>query len=169
MGDFTVTGGSENSFGIGGDYAYISTCTGLKATGGSVKSTFTVTPTDESGNPVYPMIIPNPNGADVYIDGVKYSASANRSVYDSDTNLYVYLTGADHAVTVDGNTKIYAFENSAFEEMNVYFAPEFGIIPTEDGMTWDGDTKMLTLDNATVSTYSKTDDIEKVDIALWKR
>ena len=212
----TAKGGSENSFGIGGDYAYVSTCTGLKVTGGSVKSTFTVTPTDESGNPVYPMIIPNPNGADVYIDGVKYSAanhsaldgdtnlyayltkdehtvtvggipvylaeipnsdgadvyidgvkysaSANRSIYDSDTNLYVYLTGDDHAVTINESTKIYVFDNSAFEEMNVYFAPEFGIIPTEDGMTWDGDTKTLTLDNATVSTYSKTDDVEKADI-----
>ena len=212
----TAKGGSENSFGIGGDYAYVSTCTGLKVTGGSVKSTFTVTPTDESGNPVYPMIIPNPNGADVYIDGVKYSAanhsaldgdtslyayltkdehtvtvggipvylaeipnsdgadvyidgvkysaSANRSVYDSDTNLYVYLTGDDHAVTINESTKIYVFENSAFEEMNVYFAPEFGIIPTEDGMTWDGDTKTLTLDNATVATYSNTADVEKVDI-----
>ncbi len=160
----TAKGGSENSFGIGGDYAYVSTCTGLKVTGGSVKSTFTVTPTDESGNPVYPMIIPNPNGADVYIDGVKYSASANRSVYDSDTNLYVYLTGDDHAVTINESTKIYVFENSAFEEMNVYFAPEFGIIPTEDGMTWDGDTKTLTLDNATVATYSNTSDVEKIDI-----
>ena len=66
------------------------------------------------GGNVYFLTISNPNGEDVYVDGVKQKY-ANHSVADAtDTNLYLYLTCEDHVIKIGDEETTYHCNEGSF-------------------------------------------------------
>ena len=99
----TISGGSVKA--VAGENA--------KDIGGGYNNGIAVTPTNGTSN-VYLLTIANPTGAAVTIDNVQY-AVANHSAADAnDTNLYAYLTGEAHTVTVGEVTTEYKFYGGKF-------------------------------------------------------
>ncbi len=73
----------------------------------------------EGAKEVYLLVIANPSGKDVYIDGVKHTPSNHTAGDAADTNLYAYLTDGRHTVKIgDGEEKVYHYDkaNSRFIE-----------------------------------------------------
>ena len=60
-----------------------------------------------SGNTVYPFTIANPTGAAVIIDGTEYAYANHDAADANNTNLYAYLTGEAHTVTIGEVTTEY--------------------------------------------------------------
>ncbi|MGN0596178.1 MAG: hypothetical protein ACI4J1_02465, partial [Ruminiclostridium sp.] len=59
---------------------------------------------------VYLCTIPNENSDPVYIDGTLYTLSNHTAADPADTNLYAYLTGKPHTITVGTETTDYMFD-----------------------------------------------------------
>lgn len=114
----TITDSSEK--GIGSDNRANQS---IVITGGSVKSTagFTTQPTDGEGNAVYLLTVPNPNDQAVTVDGIDYQPVNHRSVDSTDGNLYLYVTGASHAITVGCQHTSYSFANGTFTAGEPYY------------------------------------------------
>ena len=77
------------------------------------------TPKNEAGEEVYLLVIANPDGEDIYINGEKYAPSNHTAADPDDTNLYVYLANGRHTVKLgDGEEKVYHYDkaNSRFIE-----------------------------------------------------
>lgn len=134
-----ATAGITWAAGIGGGYSFLgSTFENMVISGGSVKATRgsnapfdigqgaifsdsqTLVPkkalqiVNGAGENVYSLTISNPNGEDVYIDGVKQNY-ANHSVADeTDTNLYLYLTGAEHVIKIGDEETTYHYSEGNF-------------------------------------------------------
>ena len=94
-------GGSGSSITISGGSVKAVAGTEANAIGGGMNGGGAVTPTNGTDN-VYLLTIANPTGADVFIDNstTPYKPSNHSAADENDTNLYVYLTGTDHTVTV---------------------------------------------------------------------
>lgn len=107
----TITDNSR--YGIGSDNRANQS---IVITGGSVKSTagFTTQPTDGEGNAVYLLTVPNPNDQAVTVDGIDYQPVNHRSADPTDSNLYLYVTGIDHAVKLGCRCTPYSFANGTF-------------------------------------------------------
>lgn len=107
----TITDNSR--YGIGSDNRANQS---IVITGGSVKSTagFTTQPTDGEGNAVYLLTVPNPNDQAVTVDGIDYQPANHRSADPTDSNLYLYVTGIDHAVKLGCRCTPYSFANGTF-------------------------------------------------------
>ncbi len=90
----------------------------LRIIGGSVKveveegELMGCTPTNDGKTPVYLLTIPNPKSQKVYIDGKEYHPvnSISTTLDSDDTNLYAFLTGKDHTVTVGASVTDYVFD-----------------------------------------------------------
>ena len=114
-----VTASSNYGYGIGSasGCSYDMTDGEIVISGGSVKISSdsygsqigggrsAITPTN-STDPVYLLVIDNSSGGTVTVDGVTYPSKHSTD----DTNVYVYLTGTTHTVTVSGVTKTYTFD-----------------------------------------------------------
>lgn len=128
-----ITANSEQSIGIGGyDYDTLlpvgntkieagtisaSTVPGTATvTGGSVKADVE-NPVDEDGNKLYKMVIPNTSMGTVLIDGKEYKPSTHMASGDDDTNLYVYLTGEPHTISVNGSVIKYDFKDGKWNRV----------------------------------------------------
>ena len=127
--NITITGGtviaqSTKGAGIGGGAGGIGS--DIVISGGSVRAVSisgnnigggqnqaAVIPNGNSAS-VYLLTVANPNGNTVYIDGDGYDIVNHTDADSADTNLYVYLTGETHIVTVDGADRVYNFYTDKF-------------------------------------------------------
>lgn len=111
-----IAGGTitdNSSYGIG---SHNRANQSIVITGGSVKSTrgLTTQPTDGEGNAVYLLTVPNPNDQAVTVDGSDYQPVNHRNADPTDSNLYLYVTGIDHAVKLGCRCTPYSFANGTF-------------------------------------------------------
>ena len=115
----SVTASSTSGAGIGGGlYGY---CNNITISGGSVNAQVGCTPhqnLDSSGSydpkspEVYLYVIPNKKTELVAIDNKVWEPSNHKAVESTNTNLYAWLTGEDHLITVGEETKSYIFNSN---------------------------------------------------------
>lgn len=104
-GTITISGSSVNA--IGG---LTSSETRTNAIGGG-EGKEAITPTDGE-NALYLLTISNPDDKDAFIDGSETKNIPSNSSCVSDSNLYLYLTGALHSVTLGETTTYYCFNST---------------------------------------------------------
>ncbi len=106
--NITITGGTVTAWGAGIDGGSI------MIIGGSVKADrIGTTPTDRNGNNVYLAKIDGLSGTNtVIVDETVFSRNGDHP--DGDGAFYLYLTGQDHTVTVNGQTTYIGWNGSAF-------------------------------------------------------
>ena len=112
--------GSGYGAGIGsGNYG---SCNNITISGGSVNAQVGCTPhqnLDSSGSydpkspEVYLCVIPNTKTKSVAIDNKVWEPSNHKAVESTNTNLYAWLTGEDHLITVEKETKSYIFNSNS--------------------------------------------------------
>jgi len=122
--NITINSGSVNAksmhgAGIGsGNYG---SCNNITISGGSVNAQVGCTPhqnLDSSGSydpkspEVYLYVIPNKKTELVAIDNKVWEPSNHKAVESTNTNLYAWLTGEDHLITVGEETKSYIFNSN---------------------------------------------------------
>lgn len=88
----------------------------VTVTGGSIKSEVN-NPIDKDGNKLYKMVIPNSSSGTVLIDGKEYTPKNHTALDPDDYNLYVYLTGESHTVSVNGTIINYEFKDGEFKRV----------------------------------------------------
>lgn len=118
-----IAGGTitdNSSYGIG---SHNRANQSIVITGGSVKSTagFTTQPTDGNGDNVYLLTVSNPDDLPIEVDGTACQPVNHRSVDSTDGNLYLYVTGASHAITVGCQHTSYSFANGTFTAGEPYY------------------------------------------------
>ena len=113
----SVTASSTNGAGIGGGYEYGGSCKNITINGGSVKaSSVSVSPKNDQGKDVYCCTINNPGSLKVKVDGNPWTPGNHKNVDPddpNDTNLYAWLTGKDHVITVGENETSYIFDSES--------------------------------------------------------
>ena len=116
----SVTASSTNGAGIGG--GLYGSCNNITISGGSVNAQVGCTPhqnLDSSGSydpkspEVYLCVIPNTKTKSVAIDNKVWEPSNHKAVESTNTNLYAWLTGEDHLITVEKETKSYIFNSNS--------------------------------------------------------
>ena len=118
--NITINGGSVNaksadSAGIGGGSGR-----NIIINGGSVKADFgsgSPKPKNRQGADVYCCTIENKNSDEVIIDGnsTSWEPKNHLAVDPKDTNLYAWLTGKTHTISVGEKKQIYYFDNNKFK------------------------------------------------------
>ena len=127
--NITISDGSVNASsyygaGIGSGDATNRTgsCSNITISGGSVNAQVGCTPhqnLDSSGSydpkspEVYLCVIPNTKTKSVAIDNKVWEPSNHKAVESTNTNLYAWLTGEDHLITVEKETKSYIFNSNS--------------------------------------------------------
>ena len=115
----SVTASSTSGAGIGG--GLYGSCNNITISGGSVNAQVGCTPhqnLDSSGSydpkspEVYLYVIPNKKTELVAIDNKVWEPSNHKAVESTNTNLYAWLTGEDHLITVGEETKSYIFNSN---------------------------------------------------------
>ena len=115
----SVTASSTSGAGIGG--GLYGSCNNITISGGSVNAQVDCTPhqnLDSSGSydpkspEVYLCVIPNTKTKSVAIDNKVWEPSNHKAVESTNTNLYAWLTGEDHLITVGEETKSYIFNSN---------------------------------------------------------
>ena len=115
----SVTASSTSGAGIGG--GLYGSCNNITISGGSVNPQVGCTPhqnLDSSGSydpkspEVYLYVIPNKKTELVAIDNKVWEPSNHKAVESTNTNLYAWLTGEDHLITVGEETKSYIFNSN---------------------------------------------------------
>ena len=113
----SVTASSTNGAGIGGGKGYGGSCKNITINGGSVKaSSVSVSPKNDQGKDVYCCTINNPGSLKVKVDGNPWTPGNHKNVDPddpNDTNLYAWLTGKDHVITVGENETSYIFDSES--------------------------------------------------------
>ena len=110
----SVTASSTNGAGIGGGYGYGGSCENITINGGSVNaSSVSVSPKNNQGKDVYCCTINNPGSLKVKVDGSPWTPVNHKNVDPNDTNLYAWLTGEDHVITVGENETSYIFDSES--------------------------------------------------------
>ena len=116
----SVNAKSMNGAGIGG--GLYGSCNNITISGGSVNAQVGCTPhqnLDSSGSydpkspEVYLCVIPNTKTKSVAIDNKVWEPSNHKAVESTNTNLYAWLTGEDHLITVEKETKSYIFNSNS--------------------------------------------------------
>ena len=116
----SVTASSTSGAGIGG--GLYGSCNNITISGGSVNAQVGCTPhqnLDSSGSydpkspEVYLYVIPNKKTELVAIDNKVWEPSNHKAVESTNTNLYAWLTGEDHLITVEKETKSYIFNSNS--------------------------------------------------------
>ena len=85
---------AENIFITNSSIAFVSGKSGDVIQTSPIMSAFTQ-------NELYPLIIANPDGADVRVDGAKAVANNNSAADPSDVNLYLWLEAGDHSIGIN--------------------------------------------------------------------
>ena len=112
----SVTASSTDGAGIGGG-SYGGSGSDITINGGSVKaSSVSGSPTNE-GKEVYCCTINNPGSLEVKVDGSPWTPVNHTNVEPNHTNLYAWLTEADHIITVGTEERKYSFNNKQFSRI----------------------------------------------------
>ena len=116
----SVTASSTSGAGIGG--GLYGSCKNITISGGSVNAQVGCTPhqnLDSSGSydpkspEVYLCVIPNTETELVVIDNEEWKPYNHTAVEPTNKNLYAWLTGEDHLITVRKETKSYIFNSNS--------------------------------------------------------
>ena len=116
----SVTASSTSGAGIGG--GLYGSCNNITISGGSVNAQVGCTPhqnLDSSGSydpkspEVYLCVIPNTETELVVIDNEEWKPYNHTAVEPTNKNLYAWLTGEDHLITVGKETKSYIFNSNS--------------------------------------------------------
>ena len=116
----SVTASSTSGAGIGG--GLYGSCKNITISGGSVNAQVGCTPhqnLDSSGSydpkspEVYLCVIPNTETKSVAIDNKDWEPFNHIAVEPTNKNLYAWLTGEDHLITVGKETKGYIFNSNS--------------------------------------------------------
>ena len=116
----SVTASSTSGAGIGG--GLYGSCKNITISGGSVNAQVGCTPhqnLDSSGSydpkspEVYLCVIPNTETKSVAIDNKDWEPFNHIAVEPTNKNLYAWLTGEDHLITVGKETKSYIFNSNS--------------------------------------------------------
>ena len=116
----SVTASSTSGAGIGG--GLYGSCKNITISGGSVNAQVGCTPhqnLDSSGSydpkspEVYLCVIPNTETELVVIDNEEWKPYNHTAVEPTNKNLYAWLTGEDHLITVGKETKSYIFNSNS--------------------------------------------------------
>ncbi|MEQ3074137.1 hypothetical protein AAAZ60_19070, partial [Blautia wexlerae] len=114
----SVTASSTNGAGIGGGYEYGGSCKNITINGGSVKaSSVSGSPKNNQGKDVYCCTINNPGSLKVKVDGSPWTPVNHTNVEPNNTNLYAWLTEAEHTITVGTEERKYSFNNKQFSRI----------------------------------------------------
>ena len=104
------------------------------------------TPTNGTEN-VYLLVIANPDDKAVLIDGKEYLPINHKAADSADGNLYAYLTGENHEVTVGDTVLTYAFSADKGEFVQIGLtAPE-----AVTGLVYDGTERQLVTAGSTTA------------------
>ena len=104
--------------GIGGGYEYGGSCKNITINGGSVKaSSVSGSPKNNQGKDVYCCTINNPGSLKVKVDGSPWTPVNHTNVEPNNTNLYAWLTEAEHTITVGTEERKYSFNNKQFSRI----------------------------------------------------
>ena len=157
--NITISGGSVNASssrgaGIGSGFCDMGNrglCSNITISGGSVNAKIDCIPhqnLDSSGNydpnspNVYLCTIPNEGNDPITIDNTHWSPYSHIAVDSSKKELYAWLTGETHTISVGGTTKTYYFnkKNNTFVPINFTFtAPQ--------NLVYNGQSKNASLTN----------------------
>ena len=148
----TVTATSTKSAGIGSGWVFSGAgcsdtsgnCSDIFISGGSVKvsSIGCIPRQSQNGSQLYLCEIPNTNSSPVTIDDKPWTPSSHLS----DGNLYAWLTGEDHFVTVGSENRCYIFTPDTFtpKDKHTITINDFNFNPPID-LTYDGKPKPVTV------------------------
>ena len=148
----TVTATSTKGVGIGSGGALggagctniSGNCSDIFISGGSVNSSSIDCPPLQPQNrsPLYLCKILNTSSSLVTIDDKTWTPSSHLS----DGNLYAWLTGEDHFVTVGSENRCYIFTSDTFTQQGKHTITinDFNFNPPTD-LTYDGNTKPVTV------------------------
>ena len=148
----TVTASSTKGVGIGSGGALggagctniSGNCSDIFISGGSVNSSSIDCPPLQPQNrsPLYLCKILNTSSSLVTIDDKTWTPSSHLS----DGNLYAWLTGEDHFVTVGSENRCYIFTSDTFTQQGKHTITinDFNFNPPTD-LTYDGNTKPVTV------------------------
>ncbi len=143
----------------------IGSCTGktdaVTIVGGSVKASAYGAVTNGTQS-VYPLIIPNPVGDDVYIDGVKWTPSNHATLDSRDGNLYLWLPGKDTTVTVGEQQIVFSFSNGAFGRLRDLVITSADTLTEGTDYEWDS-LGTLTVKTSKAVTISMRDGVESTN------
>lgn len=166
-GTITAKGNWGGAVGIGSAREF-SSSDGIIITGGSIKSTFKDALTDQSKATVYLGITPEiENATDVSVDNIPYYISGNHP--EDDNKLYLYMTGANHTITVRKN------DNSVTTYTATYVpAGVDGDGNNKGYFTFDESSTTAPSDNSTIAfeaknittTYNKESNALKVTLTV---
>ena len=109
----SVTASSTDGAGIGGGYGYGGSCENITINGGSVKASSVSGSPKNDQDEVYCCTINNPDSLKVKVDGSPWTPVNHTNVEPNNTNLYAWLTGKDHVITVGENETSYIFDSES--------------------------------------------------------
>ena len=144
----SITASSQQGDGIGNGYR--GKGNNISITGGSVKAKIN-SPTNKNGAPLYCCSIPYESISPVMIDDAyPWENPINHSALDpNDTNLYAWLTGEDHIVTIGDKRSSYIFNSDSklfTQEKRTATADDFVFTPpSTTSLTYDGQPKSVTV------------------------
>ena len=113
----SVTASSTNGDGIGGGYEYGGSCENITINGGSVKASSVSGSPKNDQDEVYCCTINNPGSLEVKVDGSPWTPVNHTNVEPNNTNLYAWLTEAEHIITVGTEERKYSFNNKQFSRI----------------------------------------------------
>ena len=113
----SVTASSTNGDGIGGGYEYGGSCKNITINGGSVKASSVSGSPKNDQDEVYCCTINNPDSLKVKVDGSPWTPVNHTNVEPNNTNLYAWLTEAEHIITVGTEERKYSFNNKQFSRI----------------------------------------------------
>ena len=136
--------GSGHTLGGAGCTNTSGTCSDIFISGGSVKgsSIGCIPRQSQNGSQLYLCEISNTISSPVTIDDKPWTPSSHLS----DGNLYAWLTGEDHFVTVGSENRCYIFKSDTFTQQGKHTITnnDFNFNPPTD-LTYDGNPKTVTV------------------------
>ena len=155
----SVNASSSRGNGIGGGRSYFKNsglCSNITISGGSVNAQIDCIPhqtLDSAGNynpdspEVYLCVIPNiKNNELVKIDNQTWNPNNHSALDSGNTNLYAWLTGKNHIITIGNERKSYIFNsdsNSFTQEKRNATVDDFVFTPPTTNLTYDGQPKSV--------------------------
>ena len=113
----SVNASSTGGAGIGGGYGYGGSCENITINGGSVKASSVSGSPKSDQDEVYCCTINNPDSLKVKVDGSPWTPVNHTNVEPNNTNLYAWLTEAEHIITVGTEERKYSFNNKQFSRI----------------------------------------------------
>ena len=112
----SVTASSTDGAGIGGG-SYGGSGSDITINGGSVKASSVSGSPKNDQDEVYCCTINNPDSLKVKVDGSPWTPVNHTNVEPNNTNLYAWLTEAEHIITVGTEERKYSFNNKQFSRI----------------------------------------------------